>query len=97
MPKMTLYNAAYTDDADAAVKVQKKYWAGTMIHATYLQNIYTPEMAAANGAVVGDDTVRNSMCISTNQEEHARFAQATSTRASTACTYILPARTSMSS
>lgn len=75
MPKSVLYNVAYTDDADAAVKVQKKYWASTILHAMYLQNIYTPEMSAANGAVVGDDTVRNGMCISTDPGEHARFAQ----------------------
>jgi coenzyme F420-dependent glucose-6-phosphate dehydrogenase len=75
MPKSVLYNAAYTDDADAAVQVHKKYWASTSLRAMYLEKIYTPEMSAANGAVVGDDTVRKSMCISTDPEEHARFAQ----------------------
>ncbi len=75
MPKMVLYNAAFTDDADAAVKVHKKYWASTVLRAMYLQNIYTPEMSATNGAMVGDDTIRNGMCISTDPEEHARFAQ----------------------
>lgn len=75
MPKMVLYNVAYTDDADAAVKVHKKYWASTALRAMYLQNIYTPEMAATNGAILGDDTVRNSMCISTDPEEHVKYAQ----------------------
>lgn len=75
MPKMVLYNVAYTDDTDAAVKIHKKYWASTALRAMYLQNIYTPEMAATNGIVVGDDTVRNSMCISTDPEEHVKFAQ----------------------
>lgn len=75
MLKMVLYNVAYTDDAEAAVNVQKKYWASTVLRAMYLQNIYTPEMSAMNGAVVGDDTIRNGMCISTDPEEHAGFAQ----------------------
>lgn len=75
MPKMALYNVAYTDDVDAAVKVHKKYWASTILNAMYLQNIYTPEMSAINGSVVGNDTIRNSMCISTDPEEHVKFAQ----------------------
>ena len=75
MPKMVLYNVAYTDDVDAAVKVQRQYWASTVLNAMYTQNIYTPELSAMNGAVVGNDTVRNGMCISTDPAEHARFAQ----------------------
>ncbi len=75
MPKMALCNVAYTDDVDAAVKIQKKYWASTTVPAMYLQKIYTPEMSAANGAVVGDDTIRNSMCISTDPEKHVQFIQ----------------------
>jgi len=75
MPKMALYNVSYTDDRDAAVKVHKKYWASTILRAMYLQNIYTPEMSAINGSVVGDDTVRNGMCISTDPEEHVKFAE----------------------
>ncbi|MGA9139252.1 MAG: TIGR03557 family F420-dependent LLM class oxidoreductase [Methanocella sp.] len=75
MPKIVLYNAAYTDDADAAVKIHKKYWASTVLRAMYLEKIYTPEMSATNGAMVGDDTIRSHMCISTDPDEHARFAQ----------------------
>ena len=75
MPKMALYNVAYTDDVDAAVKIQKQYWASTILRAMYLQNIYTPEMSAINGSVVGNDTIRNSMCISTDPEEHVKFAE----------------------
>ncbi len=75
MPKIALYNVAYTDDVDAAVKIQRQYWASTAVHAMYLQNIYSPKMAAMNGAVVGNDTIRNSMCISTDPEEHVKFAQ----------------------
>jgi coenzyme F420-dependent glucose-6-phosphate dehydrogenase len=72
---MALYNVAYTDDVDAAVKVQRKYWASTILRAMYLEKIYTPEMSAINGSVVGDDTIRNSMCISTDPEEHVKFAE----------------------
>lgn len=75
MPKMVLCNVAYTDDADAAVKIHKKYWASTVLRAMYLQNIYTPKMSATNGAVVGDDTIRNGMCISTDPEQHVKFVQ----------------------
>jgi len=75
MPKIVLYNVAYTDDADAAVKIHKKYWASTILRAMYLQNIYTPEMSATNGAAVGDDTIRGHMCISADPEVHARYAQ----------------------
>lgn len=75
MPKSVLFNAAYTDDKGAAVQIHKKYWASTVLRAMYLERIYTPEMSAANGAMVGDDTVRNRMCISTDPEEHAKFAQ----------------------
>jgi coenzyme F420-dependent glucose-6-phosphate dehydrogenase len=75
MPKIVLYNASYTDDVEAAVKVQKKYWASTAIHAMYLQNIYTPKMAAMNGAVVGDDTIIKNTCISRDPEAHVKFAR----------------------
>lgn len=46
-----------------------------MIVATHLQNIYTPEMVAANGTVVGNDVVKSRICISGDQEVHAKFAQ----------------------
>ena len=75
MPKMVLFNVAYTDDVDAAVAIQRKYWASTILIAMYTQNIYTPQLSAMNGSVVGNDTIRNSMCISTDPSEHARFAQ----------------------
>ena len=75
MPKQVEIMVAYTDDVDAAVKIFKQYWAGTTIIATHLQNIYTPEMVAANGAVVGDDVIRNRQCISRNPEVHAKSAQ----------------------
>jgi coenzyme F420-dependent glucose-6-phosphate dehydrogenase len=75
MPKQVEIMVAYTDDADAAVEIFKQYRAGTMIFATHLQNIYTPEMVAVNGAIVGDDVIKNRLCISSNSEVHAKFAQ----------------------
>lgn len=52
MPKQIEIWVAYTDDVDNVIKTFKQYWAGTMIFATHLQNIYTSEMLAMNGAVV---------------------------------------------
>jgi coenzyme F420-dependent glucose-6-phosphate dehydrogenase len=75
MPKHVETMVAYTDDVNAAAKIFKQYWAGNMIFATHLQNIYTPEMVAANGAVVGDDVIKNRLCISSNPEVHTKFAQ----------------------
>lgn len=75
MPKQVEIRVAYTDDVDAAVKIFKQYWAGTTIVATHLRNIYTPEMVAANRAVVGDDVIKNRQCISSNPKVHAKFAQ----------------------
>jgi len=75
MPKQVEIWVAYTDDTDAAVKMFKQYWAGTMIFATHLQNIYTPEMVAINGMVVGEDVIKNRQCISSDPEVHAKFVQ----------------------
>jgi coenzyme F420-dependent glucose-6-phosphate dehydrogenase len=75
MPKRVELYAAYTDDEDAAVRMFKQYWAGTMIFATHLQNVYTPEMVAMNGAVVGNDIIKSRVCISTDPEVHTKFAQ----------------------
>jgi len=46
-----------------------------MIFAMYLQNIYTPKMAAINGAVVGADMIKDHLCISADPEEHAKYVQ----------------------
>lgn len=75
MPRLIEYNVSYTDDVEAALKPMREYWLGTLIHAMYNQNIYTPGMSAMNGAVVGDDTLKKGMCITTDPEEHAKFAQ----------------------
>jgi coenzyme F420-dependent glucose-6-phosphate dehydrogenase len=75
MPKQVECFVAYTDDRDAAVKAFKQYWAGTMVMAMYLQNIYTPEMSAMNGSIAGTDTIKSRVCISKDPEAHAKFAQ----------------------
>jgi coenzyme F420-dependent glucose-6-phosphate dehydrogenase len=75
MPKQIECFVAYTDDEAGAIKAYKQYWAGTMVFAMYLQNIYTPEMSAANGAIAGTDTIKSRVCISRDPEAHAKFAQ----------------------
>jgi coenzyme F420-dependent glucose-6-phosphate dehydrogenase len=64
----------YTDDAEAAVRQRKAYWAGTYVPALFTERIYTPRMSAQNGEAVGADTIRQTACISSDPEEHARAA-----------------------
>jgi coenzyme F420-dependent glucose-6-phosphate dehydrogenase len=69
MPKLIEINAAYTDNADEAVEVMKKYWAGTFIIALFDQKIYTPKMSAQNGEVVGADVIKQKTMISKNPKD----------------------------
>jgi coenzyme F420-dependent glucose-6-phosphate dehydrogenase len=75
MPKQIECFVAYTDDEEGAIKAYKQYWASTMVIAMYLQNIYTPQMSAANGAIAGTDTIKGRVCLSRDPEVHAKFAQ----------------------
>ena len=75
MPRIIELNVAYTDNIDAAVQENLKYWAGTYVPALYEQNIYTPKMSQENGEVVGPDTVKKTGCFSSNPEDHIKFAQ----------------------
>ncbi|HZS94440.1 MAG TPA: TIGR03557 family F420-dependent LLM class oxidoreductase [Chloroflexota bacterium] len=75
MPRLIEVNVAYTDDKQAAIECQKKYWAGTYIPALFDQKIYTPKMSAENGKAVGSDTIEKMVCISANPDDHVRFAQ----------------------
>ncbi|MGH2515606.1 MAG: TIGR03557 family F420-dependent LLM class oxidoreductase, partial [Ktedonobacterales bacterium] len=68
-------NVAYTDDAEGAVREQRKFWAGALIPAMYDQKIYTPADSAKNGAVVGTDTIRQKVLISANPDDHIQFAR----------------------
>ncbi len=78
MPRAIELNFEYVErpeDEDAAIQNHLKYWAGAYVPALYDQKIYTPAMAAQNGAVVGPDTLRKKGCISADPEQHARFIQ----------------------
>lgn len=75
MPRFIELNVAYTKDAKDAIEEFRKYWAGAFVPAMFNQNIYTPSMSEANGAVVGDDTIMAMTCISDDSQEHAKFAQ----------------------
>jgi coenzyme F420-dependent glucose-6-phosphate dehydrogenase len=75
MPRMVELAVAYTDDGEKAIECRKAYWAATSVPALYTQRIYTPKMAEENGKVVGSDTIRESCCISTDPEDHIKFAR----------------------
>lgn len=75
MPRMIEVAVAYTDDTDAAVDSFRDYWAGTMIHAMFDQNIYSPKMSEMNGAAVGRDSILKKMCVSTDPDVHVKFVQ----------------------
>ncbi len=75
MPRIIELNVAYTDNVDAAVQEQLKYWASTAIPAMYDEKIYTPKMSQENGEVIGADVILKTSCFSPKIEEHIRFAQ----------------------
>ena len=75
MPRVIELNVAYTDDVDAAVQEQIKYWAGTYVPAMYDEKIYTPKMSQENGEVVGKDTILKTGCFSPKIDDHIQFAQ----------------------
>ncbi len=75
MPRLIELNVAYTENIDAAIQEQIKYWASTYIPALYEQNIYTPAMAAENGEVVGPDTVKKMGCFSSSIDDHVKYVQ----------------------
>ncbi|HKY08668.1 MAG TPA: TIGR03557 family F420-dependent LLM class oxidoreductase [Candidatus Binatia bacterium] len=75
MPRMIEIAADYTADEEQAIQARKNYWAGTFVPALFTQRIHTPEMSEQNGAVIGSDTVRQAVCISTDPEDHIKLAQ----------------------
>ncbi len=75
MPKAVEVNVAYTEDTEPAIQEMLKYWAGTFVPALFDQKIYTPQMSAQNGEVVGPDTVKKMCCISGNKEEQLEFVR----------------------
>jgi len=75
MPRLIELNVAYTENIDAAIEEQLKYWGGTYVPALFEQNIYTPAMSAENGEVIGADIVKKTGCFSPDPAEHIKFAQ----------------------
>ncbi|MHC1755245.1 MAG: TIGR03557 family F420-dependent LLM class oxidoreductase [Methanosarcina sp.] len=75
MPKAIELFVDYTSDLEKAVESFKKYWAGALIPALFLNKIYTPAMSAQNGKVAGKDTIQNSVLISDDPEKHMKFAK----------------------
>ena len=75
LPRLIELPVEFTDTAETAVEARKRYWAATFVPAMYNQNIYTPAAAELNGGVVGTGTIKSRTCISTDPEEHVRFAQ----------------------
>lgn len=75
MPKAIELFVDYTGDTEKAVESFKKYWAGAMIPALFLNKIYTPTMSAQNGKVVGKDVIQKSACISDDPEKHIEYAK----------------------
>lgn len=75
MPRMIELAVAYTENEQKAIECRQAYWAGTYIPALFTERIYTPRMSEQNGKVVGSDTVKESVCISADPEDHIRFTQ----------------------
>jgi coenzyme F420-dependent glucose-6-phosphate dehydrogenase len=75
MPRMVELGVAYTDDEEAAIEHRKAYWAGTFVPALFTQKIYTPAMSEENGKVVGSDTIRHSVCLSSDPDDHVKLAK----------------------
>lgn len=75
MPRLIELNVAYTQDIQAAIQEQLKYWAGTYIPALFDQKIYSPAMSQQNGEVIGADTVQKTGCFSANPEDHIKYAR----------------------
>ena len=75
MPRMVEIAVDYTADEQQAIECRKAYWAGTFLPALFTARIHTPEMSEENGKVVGSDTIKQSVCISADPEDHIRLAQ----------------------
>jgi hypothetical protein len=50
-----------------------KLWSGAAVHVLFVNKIYTPEMSAQNGKVVGPETIKKQGCFSENPEDHIKF------------------------
>ena len=75
MPKLIEVSVSYGNPREAALAARKQYWAGTMIPALFRHRIYTPAESAENGALVGEEAMLKSMCMSDDPAEHVAFAR----------------------
>lgn len=73
MPKAVELFVDYGVNVEEAISNFQEYWAGAAVPALFLNKIYTPEMSAENGKVVGPDTIRKQACMSENPEDHINF------------------------
>ena len=74
MPRLIELNVIYSKDLQSGIQSMKKFWAGTYVPALFDQKIYTPKMSAENGEVVGEDTIKQTGCVSADPEDHIQFA-----------------------
>ncbi len=75
MPRLIELFVAYSEDEDQIMDTIMKYWAGSFVPALYNRKIYTPELSAENGKVVGRDTVRKMACISGDPQRHIEYVR----------------------
>lgn len=78
MPRLIELNVEYAsnaDELDSAIEYQLKYWAGGYVPALFNQKIYTPKMSQENGEIVGPDAIKKAACVSSNAEDHVKFAK----------------------
>jgi coenzyme F420-dependent glucose-6-phosphate dehydrogenase len=75
LPRIIELGVDFTSDIDKAIEMRKAYWAGVFVPALFTERIYTPKMSEQNGAAVGADTIRQSVCISADPEAHVSNAR----------------------
>lgn len=75
MPKAIELSVEYGVDLEASIENFMKFWTGASIPALFVNKIYTPEMSAQNGKVVGPDTIRKQGCFSEDPDAHIKFVK----------------------
>ena len=75
MPRMIEIAVDFNDNEQQAIEARKTYWAGTFIPALFTERIYTPALSEQNGNAVGADTIRETVCISSDPEAHIKIAR----------------------
>jgi coenzyme F420-dependent glucose-6-phosphate dehydrogenase len=75
MPRMIEIAVDFNHNEQQAIEARKKYWAGTFVPALFTERIYTPALSEQNGNAVGADTIRETVCISSDPEAHIKIAR----------------------